>query len=196
MRIVGGLWTGRDLTSPGGRVRPTAEEVRRHWMASLEPELSGARVLELFSGSGALGLEALSRGAASVDFVEWNPAALHALKANVTALRARERTRILARDAMAFARALDAASYDVALADPPYTSRLAVALVEVWMSVPFARILGVEHPATLALPPGGRAWRSGDTVVTTYRREGILPLVTPVVGTPGPAGRGLPPTRR
>lgn len=209
MRIVGGRWAGRHLTSPGGRVRPTGEEIRDRWMTSLEPELPGARVLELFAGSGALGLEALSRGAARADFVEWNPSALHALKANVTALRARDRCRIFTRDAMAFVQALEPGGYDIVLADPPYTSRLAEALVLQWKERPFAPLLSVEHPAVLELPAGGRSWSMENSSVTTYRtQEGSRPPfpagqrpesrsrepVTPS-GRRGPAGRGRPPSR-
>jgi len=62
MRIVGGIWSGRALTSPGGRVRPTREDVRAACMRAVEPQLDGARVLDLFAGSGAEGIEALSRG--------------------------------------------------------------------------------------------------------------------------------------
>ena len=88
VRIVGGRHAGRDLTSPNDRrVRPTAEHVRAAWLDLLAPDLPGARVLDLFAGTGALGLEALSRGAASADFVETRPSSLHALKANVVALR-------------------------------------------------------------------------------------------------------------
>ncbi len=179
MRIVGGRWAGRSLTSPGGRVRPTGEELRDRWLSSLESDLGGARVLELFAGSGALGLEALSRGAAAVDFVEWNPSALHALRANVAALRARPASRIFTRDAMEFARALEPAAYDIVLADPPYTSRLAEALVSLWRERPFARILGVEHPADRAMPAGGRTTTVEAAAVTTYRRT---PAPTRAVG--------------
>ena len=83
MRIVAGKHAGRRLTSPGRRVRPTGESVRDRWLGRLAEELGGARVLDLFAGSGALGLEALSRGAKSADFVENGAEALHALKANV-----------------------------------------------------------------------------------------------------------------
>ena len=70
MRIVAGRWAGRTLVSPADRrVRPTAEAVRDAWLRSLQPHLEGARILDLFAGSGALGLEALSRGAAVALFL-------------------------------------------------------------------------------------------------------------------------------
>ena len=108
MRIVKGRFAGRDLVSPNdARVRPTAEHVRSAMLDALEPSLPGARVLDLFAGSGALGLEAMSRGSASADFVETRPASLHALRANVALFRLRDRTRIFKRDALPFAGALE-----------------------------------------------------------------------------------------
>ena len=169
MRIVRGRLGGRDLFSPGGRIRPTAEEVRDRWLTELEAELKGARVLDLFAGTGALGLEALSRGAYQVDFVDWSAAALHSLKGNVTALRARKRCRIFTRDAMAFMATLEKGDYDLVLADPPYSSSLAGRVVELWQECPFARILSVEHPIDTTLPPGGQSWHLERTGVTTYR---------------------------
>ena len=70
---------------------------------ALAPDLPNARVLDLFAGTGALGLEAISRGARSADFVEFRPSSLHALRANVAALKLRERTRIFKKDAVRFA---------------------------------------------------------------------------------------------
>ncbi len=172
MRIVGGKWTGRHLTSPGSgtRVRPTAETVRAAWLASLEEELKGGVVLDLFAGTGALGLEALSRGAKQVDFVENGPSSLHALKANVAALHAREKSRIFKKDALPFAAALEEGRYDVAFADPPYGSRMLDRLIESWKSVAFARILTVEHAEDHALPSGGRRRViEAGTAITTYR---------------------------
>jgi 16S rRNA (guanine966-N2)-methyltransferase len=150
-------------------VRPTAEALRDAWVTSLEKDLAGARVLDLFAGSGGLGLEALSRGAASVDFVENGRAALHALKANVARLRVRGSTRVFDRDALAFLEALPAEAYDVAFADPPYTSSLAERVVERWTERPFARVLGVEHAADRGLPGRGRALRVGEGAVTVFR---------------------------
>jgi 16S rRNA (guanine966-N2)-methyltransferase len=172
VRIVAGKWAGRHLTSPADRrVRPTAEWVRDAWLSMLEPELEGARVLDLFAGTGALGLEALSRGARFADFVETRPASLHALKANVAALRVREKTRIFKKDALPFAAALEAAKYDLAFADPPYGSGQLDRLIDTWMANPFSAILTVEHAHDHALPPGGARRLFEDTAVTTYRAK-------------------------
>ena len=127
----------------------------------------GGRILDLFAGTGALGLEALSRGAASVDFVERNPAALHALKANVAALRAKDRTRIFKKDALAFLEGCAAGAYDIALVDPPYTSRLGERVAEVWRERPFARLLLVETAAETLLR-GGRRRVVDDTALTLF----------------------------
>ena len=190
MRIVGGKWKGRHLTSPGqGRVRPTAEHVRDAWLSSLAEELKGARVLDLFAGTGALGLEALSRGARYVDFVENGPGSLHALKANVAALRVREKTRIFKRDALPFAAALPAGVYDVAFADPPYESRMLDRLIESWKAVPFSRVLTVEHAESHPLPPGGqRRVMEAGTAVTTYRAPASVAALDPDSDSPLPPG--------
>ena len=171
MRIVGGRWAGKDLTSPGGRVRPTAESVRDVWIRLLEPDLEGARVLELYAGTGAVGLEALSRGARSVDFVENNPAALHSLKANVTQLGAKQDARIFKRDALRFAFMLSPGSYGLVLADPPYGSRQTDRLVERWLNVPYGDVLALEHAPDHRLPGGDRrrTHRVGDAAISVYR---------------------------
>ena len=170
MRIVAGRWAGRHLTSPADRrVRPTAEHVRDAWVAGLEARLKDARVLDLFAGTGALGLEALSRGARFADFVETRPASLHALKANVAALRVRERTRIFKKDALAFAAGAAAGAYDLAFADPPYESRQLDRLIDIWRENPFATVLTVEHAPGHPLPPGGKRQVFDDsTAITTY----------------------------
>ncbi len=172
MRIVTGKHAGRHLTSPAKRIRPTAEDVRDRWVGRLKEDLDGAQVLDLFAGSGALGLEALSRGAASVDFVENGPEALHALKANVAALREKKNTRIFKRDAIVFSEALDENSYDIAFVDAPYGSKKLDRVVKTWAACHFARILGVEHARDHVLPNGslrGRVRFNGDTGVTIFR---------------------------
>ena len=170
MRIVGGKLAGRDLTSPADfRVRPTAEHVRAALLDLLSADVKDARVLDLFAGTGALGLEALSRGARSADFVEFRPASLHALRANVAALRLRDRVRIFKRDALPFAAALDADSYDVAFADPPYGSRMLDRVIESWRAGRFARVLAVEHDRAHELPRGAVRKTLDETAVTIYR---------------------------
>jgi 16S rRNA (guanine966-N2)-methyltransferase len=170
LRIVGGKFAGRDLTSPNDfRVRPTAEHVRAALLDILHADVPNARVLDLFAGTGALGLEAISRGARSADFVEFRPASLHALRANVAALRLRDRTRVFKRDALPFAAALAPDSYDVAFADPPYGSGMLDRVVESWHDRRFSRILAVEHARTHELPRGAHRRVFEETAVTIYR---------------------------
>jgi 16S rRNA (guanine966-N2)-methyltransferase len=171
VRIVGGRWAGRHLTSPPDRrVRPTAEHVRDGWLGLLEPYLKDARVLDLFAGTGALGLEAMSRGGKTADFVETRPASLHALKANIAALHAREKTRIFKKDALPFAAGLPAGAYDLAFADPPYGSRQLDRLLESWRATPFAVVLTVEHAHDHALPLAGDTYDFDDTTSITIFR--------------------------
>lgn len=170
MRIVAGKFSGRDLTSPNDfRVRPTAEHVRAALLDLLADDVPGARVLDLFAGTGALGLEALSRGAAHADFVETRPSSLHALRANVAALRVRDRVRIFKRDALPFAAALEPGQYDVCFADPPYESRMLDRVIESWRARRFSRVLAVEHAKTHDLPRGALRRTFEDTAITLYR---------------------------
>jgi 16S rRNA (guanine966-N2)-methyltransferase len=169
VRIVAGEFGGRRLAVPrDGRVRPTADRVREAWMSILGPELQGARVLDLFAGSGALGLEALSRGAARATFVELAPASLEALRANIEALGVGARATVRRGDALRYVHDLAAGAYDVAFADPPYSTDAADRLVALFRATPFARILSVEHPADRRVP-GDETRRYGDTAVTFCR---------------------------
>ena len=160
---------GRDLTSPNDfRVRPTAEGVRSWLLDALSADVRGARVLDLFAGTGALGLEAISRGARSADFVETRPSSLHALKANIALLRLSKQTRVFKRDALPFAGALSEGSYDVAFADPPYGSKMLDRVVDSWRERRFSRILAVEHAAAHRLPRGASGRTFDDTTITIY----------------------------
>lgn len=138
-------------------------------MSIVSPSLVGARVLDLFAGSGALGLEALSRGAASATFVEDDPRALAALRKNVEALGAQSRVAVIRTDAVKYVRPLDAGAFDVAFADPPYERGLATAIAERWLATAFARILGLEHSPREPLPGSDDTRRYGDTAITFYR---------------------------
>ncbi len=172
-RIIAGTARGRRLAVPaGGGTRPTADRAREGLFSSLQSlaDVDGARVLDLFAGSGALGIEALSQGAATCDFVELNPPSLRALGENLAALGANDaEARVRRGDALRFLETLGPLAYDVAFADPPYTTDAAARVAERWAAVPFAAVLGVEHDVRAAMPPGGDMRRYGTTAVTFYR---------------------------
>ena len=170
MRVIAGQWRGRRLVSPDGRdVRPTLDRVREAWMSIVHPQLADARVLDLFAGSGALGLEAVSRGAASADLVESAVASLRAIASNIALLDADDVVRVHRADAVAFAQKLAPHAYDVAFADPPYEMGLSQRVAEQWLAVPFAAVLGVEHRWFEKMPGAGEKRRYGDSAITFYR---------------------------
>ena len=169
LRIVAGTWGRRRLSAPrGDAVRPTSERVREAWLNVLGPDLQGATILDLFAGSGALGLEALSRGASHATFVESDRRVLQCLRANIAALDAGEQATVVALDVFRYVEGLDADAFDIVLADPPYSRGLAKRLVERYTLKPFARVLSVEHGVgeELTLPPGTEQRRYGDTTLT------------------------------
>ena len=137
-------------------------------MSIVNPYLVGARVLDLFAGSGALGLEALSRGAASADVVEVSAAGVRAIRENAELLGAGDALTIHRGDAIRFIEKLDVNAFDVAFADPPYGHGLAAAVADRWRAVPFAAILGVEHESKEKLPDGDTR-RYGSTAITFFR---------------------------
>lgn len=124
MRIVAGEWRGRKLAAPqGDTTRPTADRTRETLFSMLVSRLGsfeGLAVADLFAGSGALGLEALSRGAASAVFVEQDPAAIRALRQNIAALRAQLRCDVRASSVLSLGPAKQ--PLDLVLLDPPYNS--------------------------------------------------------------------------
>ena len=170
MRIVAGQWRGRRLVAPNGDIaRPTADRVREAWMSIVNPWLADARVLDLFAGSGALGIEALSRGAVSADFVESAPASIKAIGENLASVGAGEEARVHRADVLKFIAGLEPHAYDVAFADPPYDGGLAAHVAELWIVTPFADVLGIEHRAFEAMPAGGERRKYGGTAITFYR---------------------------
>ena len=172
MRIVAGRWRGRKISAPpGSDVRPTLDSVREAWMSILQKDLPHARVLDLYAGTGALGLEALSRGAVTADFVEKDPKSFRALQENIEALGAGELATAHRKPALPFAEGLGALAYDVAFDDPPYASGDAARLAERWMKSPFSRVLSIEHAAKAAMPEGGVTRKYGSTAITFYRSE-------------------------
>lgn len=180
LRIVAGEWRGRRIRVPASGVRPTADRVREAWASIVLPHLDGARVVDLCAGSGALGLEALSRGAAHCDFVEQDAGTRTVLEQNIATLGAGERSAVHRGDAVAFLAKVGGDRFDVAFADPPYDSPLARQLAERWLTAPFATIFGLEHAANAAMPPypGGRApdrRTYGITALTFYRMDDLDP---------------------
>lgn len=168
-RIVSGRWGGRRLVVPKDRtIRPTAERVREAWFNILGPEVVGARVLDLCAGSGALGLEALSRGAVHASFVEMHATSLGVLRENIAALGAVGECDVQRSDALKFVAGLGAGGYDIAVADPPFATDLAEQLAAAWQAVPFANVFAVEHEQRKTLS-GGTTRRWGDIAVTFYR---------------------------
>lgn len=170
LRVVAGTAGGRRLSAPAGRrLRPTSERVREAVFASLGSlgAVEGAAVLDLFAGTGALGIEALSRGAARVTFVDDDPVAVETIRANLAATGLGEDATVVRSDAVRF---LDgsAETFDVALADPPYA-------FEAWEAVLGrlrARLAVLESGSVIELGPDWEAVRTrryGDTVVTLAR---------------------------
>ena len=188
MRIVAGTWRGRRLSSPAGDVtRPTSDRVREALGSALAAReaFAGARVLDLFAGTGALGLEALSRGAATLVSVEHDRHALRCLRENVAALGAEARCQVLALDLLGPVTAVCSrlehsgpSPFSLVLADPPYALAADAArlLSELHARGLLARdaLVAVEHAAKSPLPaPAGLhelaryAW--GDTAVALWQ---------------------------
>jgi 16S rRNA (guanine966-N2)-methyltransferase len=172
MRVVAGDARGRTITAPRGRdTRPTADRVREAVFNALH-SLGGvaeATVLDLFAGSGALGIEALSRGAAHATFVDRDRHALAAVRANLEATGLAGRATVRQADAMSF----EGGAYDLALLDPPYAFEDAQ-----WRRVLTnvdAELIVVESDRVVDLPARWRVLRSkryGSTVVSIARQDG------------------------
>ena len=177
MRVIAGEFGGRRLASAATKgLRPTADRVREALFSILGAEVEDARVLDLYAGTGALALEALSRGAACAVCVERSAAALAALERNVRDLGLEERVTIERVDALAFVRRLRVHSdrFDVVFCDPPYSVPLEPLLENVVAEGWWTRAAVVEHTASrrLAAPPGTAVdtRRYGDTGVSIFRR--------------------------
>lgn len=180
MRIIAGTWRGRRLVSPTGQgTRPTADRVRQalfdmilHAPWGGRNVIEGVRVADVFAGTGALGLEALSRGAAFVTFAENDRAALRALRANVAACGATERSRVLAVDALALP---PREACGLVFLDPPYGSGLAMRAVEALRRAGWLRsdaLVVMETAADEVLPESGEPLASrvhGAARITVWR---------------------------
>lgn len=172
MRIIAGRWRGRRIAAPPGMdVRPTLDRVREAWMSIVQPYLVGAEVADLFSGSGALGLEALSRGAGVAHLVERHARTFAVLQANVATLGAGPSAVLHRQDVFTFLRG--GRTFDVAFADPPYDGDDAGRLAASWLDKPFAKVLGIEHNSRVPLPGHPDVRRYGSTSISFFRHENI-----------------------
>lgn len=187
MRIVGGEFRGRALMAPSGReTRPTADRLRQTIFDILAhgshgERIQGARVLDLFAGTGALGLEALSRGAAFSLFIEEAVAARAAIRTNIEALGLTGRTRVFRRDATRLGSAGTVAPFDLVFADPPYGKHLGEealvsALAGGWLR-PRALVVLEEAASTEFAKVAGLTLTDirqvGDTQIVFLRADGV-----------------------
>ena len=176
MRIVGGTLGGRVLKAPTGQsTRPTSEKVREA-IFNILPDVTGAHVLDLFAGSGGLGIEALSRGAEHATFVDSGKEALRVLRGNLADLGLEDRATVIAGDAVAVARRAPPAPWRFVFVDPPYASDLATRSV---LALPATSLTAdaqivIEHdrrhapPDTLGSMLRTDQRRYGDTLVSFY----------------------------
>ena len=173
----GGRWRGSKLAvadAPG--LRPTSDRVRETLFNWLQPMLPGARVLDLFAGSGALGLEALSRGAREALLVERDPAVAGLLRASVDRLHCGERATVLRADAVSLLRAPLHGRFDLVFVDPPFDAGLweaVLAMLPPWMQDD--AWLYLESPPGTARPPAGewqmhRGGATRDVQYALFRR--------------------------
>jgi len=180
MRIVAGKWKGRPLKSPSWEgLRPTSDRLRETLFNILAPSIAGARVLDGYAGTGAIGIEALSRGAAHVTFVEREPRAVKLIDANLAALGAaglNERA-IIRADIMSAAGRLGGEPFDLIIVDPPYGHDAAAqALAAVSPLAGAATRVIVEHGSRFAAPPAvdglqlRRTVTAGDSALSFYER--------------------------
>ena len=179
MRVIGGEYRGRRLTAPvGANVRPTSDRVREAVFSILFSlgGVEGLQVVDLFAGTGALGIEALSRGAASVTFVERDPRSVEGVRANLVSVgmdeaEARGDATVVRADADAWV-AGTAAHFDLALCDPPYGYDGWSTLLD---RLP-ADLVVLESAAEPPVPDGWEVLRSkryGGTIVTVTRPERV-----------------------
>jgi 16S rRNA (guanine966-N2)-methyltransferase len=183
-RVIAGSARGIRLQAPGTATRPLGDRVKQALFAVLEPDLPGSRILDLFAGSGAGGIEALSRGAAEALFVEQDPTAVAVIEANLGATRlAGPNVRVLRGDVRAFMarRPGERPPFDIVLVDPPYAEAGLLERVLAWLGTgdaplaPGARVVAKHFwrdrpPERIGLLASERERRFGETALTFYRR--------------------------
>lgn len=178
MRVITGLARGRALKAlSGDSVRPTGDRVKEGIFSAVQFDIEGRRVLDLFAGSGQLGIEALSRGAAGAVFVDADAAAAATVRENLLATNLSENAQVVKSDALAYLRTC-AGTFGLIFIDPPYQSGLQVKCLELcWPLLAPGGSVICETAAGQPLPEKAgelakyRSYRYGKTAVTIYRRD-------------------------
>ncbi|WP_026974774.1 16S rRNA (guanine(966)-N(2))-methyltransferase RsmD [Alicyclobacillus contaminans] len=182
MRVIAGAWKGMPLHAPRGTAaRPTTDRVKESMFNLLGPHWSGRTAVDLFAGSGALGLEALSRGAESAIFVDPNPLSVQAILANIRRCKAEAQTQVWRMDWQTAWARVCAEAVDVGwvFVDPPYAKQLWLPVLETVAkgTVPVLHGVVCEHPRTVSLPERvgplerGKHRSYGDIAVSIYYDE-------------------------
>jgi 16S rRNA (guanine966-N2)-methyltransferase len=196
IRIIGGRWRGTRLDVPDAPgLRPTSDRVRETLFNWLQPVLPGARVLDLFAGSGALGLEALSRGAVSAVLVERDAKLAAALRATTARLQGGEAASIVQADALAWLHGQPDGGFDLAFVDPPFDANFwggVLPVLTAKLSADGWLYVESPHAAEAAPPPEWALHREGHTREVRYalyrrRVTGIRPDATATLAS-NPAG--------
>ncbi|MCE5333903.1 MAG: 16S rRNA (guanine(966)-N(2))-methyltransferase RsmD [Desulfobacteraceae bacterium] len=181
MRIIAGAFRGRGLRTPKDeKIRPTTDKVREAIFSMIASYVPEARVLDLFAGTGAMGLEALSRGAEVAFFVDRSAEAARLIRENITICGALDRARVIREDALSAVRRLASKGerFDIVFADPPYGKGLIDDILEIIETVAAPKALFVAEQHAKDEPPRPsdvwekyRERRYGDTLIELFLRE-------------------------
>jgi 16S rRNA (guanine(966)-N(2))-methyltransferase RsmD len=182
MRVIAGEFKGRRIEAPSWEgLRPSSDRLRETLFNVLGPSVPGARVLDGFAGTGAVGIEALSRGAAHVTFVDSDPRAIRLIRTNLARCGIDDRHVIIRAGIAAAAARLASAGFDIIFLDPPYgAAGLAEALSAAEVLAEEGTLVVVEHatrdeaPAAAGSLTQVREVRSGDSALAFYRREAAV----------------------
>lgn len=177
MRVITGIARGKRLRSlDGNDVRPTTDKVKEGIFSAIQFDIEGRRFLDMFAGSGQMGIEALSRGAESAVFVDDSPASIRICTENVVNCGFEKEAKIVKRDSIGYVSTTHE-TFDIAFLDPPYESGLLTrALESVAQKMSDFGIIICEHPSDVALPEetGGftvqKVYRYGKINVSVYRK--------------------------
>ena len=179
MRVITGIARGKRLAPVPGTdiVRPTGDKVKEALFSSIQFDIEGRRILDLFAGSGQLGIEALSRGAASATFVDINDSSLKVIKQNLDSTGLSDKAQVVKSDYATFAMR-STQKFDIAFLDPPYQAGILenAVLKTIPLMSDFGRIF-CEHPIELKMPEKisdftvCKVYKYGKTLITVYQKE-------------------------